>query len=71
MNGNLRQNILECVKGKVPCGNICIVVGLRQIQKEAKERKEKIGLKHISCEEFRNDNHKIIEWLKNTKYWFI
>ena len=60
------EKFLECVKGKVPVEN-CIVVGLRQMEKEAKERKEKIGLKHISCEEFRNDNNKIIEWLKSIK----
>ena len=60
------EKFLECVKGKVPVEN-CIVVGLRQMEKEAKERKEKIGLKHISCEEFRNDNNTIIEWLKSIK----
>ena len=36
------------------------------MESEAKERKEKIGLKHISCEEFRNNNNSVLEWIKKT-----
>ena len=60
------EKILESVKGKVPVEN-CLLVGVRKMEKEAKERREKIGLKLITCEEFRNDNNKIVEWLKSTK----
>ena len=60
------EKFVQSVKGKVPVEN-CLLVGLRSMEKEAKERKEKIGLKHITCEEFRNDNNKVIEWLKGTK----
>ena len=59
------EEFLKNLKGKVPVEN-CLLVGLRAMEKEAKERKEKLGLKNLTCEEFRKDNNKIIEWLKST-----
>ena len=58
------EKFVKSLPGKIPVEN-CVVVGLRQMEKEARERKEKIGLKDISVETYRKENDSVVNWLKS------
>ena len=57
------ENYVKECPGKISVEK-CIILGLREMEKEAEERKNKIGLKHITVEETRENKNKIAEWIK-------
>lgn len=63
--GHGDKEILGALPGRVPA-NRALLVGLRSIWKEAAKRKEELGVKSLSPDEFRANPGAVNEWLKQT-----